>query len=184
MRRFSPGATANMRGAGVLRESRIVKTAAPDKVGSLKTFSWIPAFLILFFAGEVCRAQSRDGGMAADTSGLDYKQFGLLAIQDGGRRKPLDTFARETLIRITGRSTYTDKAGRKWQANDFIFSALLETRDGKNEPMVLISIGRLIEQLGLDKTQRRFSFAQLTVLPELNQLANEAHALRKAEKPL
>jgi cytochrome c-type biogenesis protein CcsB len=150
----------------------------------LKNFSWIPAFLILFFAGEVCRAQSGNGGMAADTSGLDYKQFGLLAIQDGGRRKPLDTFAKETLIRITGRSTYTDKAGRKWTPNDFVLSALLETHDWKNEPMVLISIGSLIEQLGLDKAQRRFAFAQLTALPELNRLANEAHARRKAEKPL
>jgi cytochrome c-type biogenesis protein CcsB len=122
--------------------------------------------------------------MAADTSGLDYKQFGLLAIQDGGRRKPLDTFAKETLIRITGRSTYTDKAGRKWTPNDFVLSALLETHDWKNEPMVLVSIGQLIEHLGLDRTQRRFTFAQLTALPELNRLANEAHALRKAEKPL
>jgi len=153
-------------------------------VGLLKSLSWIPAFLILFFAGEVCRAQSRDGGMAADTSGLDYKQFGLLAIQDGGRRKPLDTFAKETLIRITGRSIYTDKAGRKWTSNDFVLSALLETHDWKNEPMVLVSFGKLKEQLGLDKTQRRFAFAQLTALPELNRLANEAHALRKAEKPL
>jgi cytochrome c-type biogenesis protein CcsB len=150
----------------------------------LKNFSWIPAFLILLFGGEICRAQSRDGGMAADTSGLDYKQFGLLAIQDGGRRKPVDTFARETLIRITGRSRYADKAGRKWTPNDFVLSALLETHDWKNEPMVLISIGQLIEHLGLDKTQRRFAFAQLTASPELNRLANEAHALRKAEKPL
>jgi cytochrome c-type biogenesis protein CcsB len=140
--------------------------------------------LILFFAGELGRAQSRNGGMAADTSGLDYKQFGLLAIQDGGRRKPVDTFAKETLIRITGRSTYTDKAGRKWQPSDFVLSALLETHDWKSEPMVLVSFGKLKEQFGLDKTQGRFSFAQLTALPELNRLANEAHALRKAERPL
>ena len=50
--------------------------------------------------------------------------------------------------------------------------------------MVLVSLGKLKEQLGLEQTQRRFSFAQLTALPELNRLANEAHALRKAEKPL
>jgi len=42
---------------------------------------------------------------AADTGGLVFKESGLLAIQDGGRRKPVDTFARETLIRITGRSS-------------------------------------------------------------------------------
>src|ERR1700720_3292670 len=83
---------------------------------------------------------------AADSSRLDFQQFGLLAIQDGGRRKPIDTFARETLIRITGRSTYTDKAGRKWQPNDFVLSALLESHDWKNEPMVLMSLGKLKEQ--------------------------------------
>jgi cytochrome c-type biogenesis protein CcsB len=121
---------------------------------------------------------------AANSGGLDFKQFGLLAIQDGGRRKPIDTFARGTLIRITGRSTYTDKAGRKWQPNDFVLSALLDTRDWKNEPMVLISLGQLIEQLGLDKTQRRFSFAQLTGSAELQRIASEARALKRAEKPL
>jgi cytochrome c-type biogenesis protein CcsB len=121
---------------------------------------------------------------AANSGGLDFKQSGLLAIQDGGRRKPIDTFARETLIRITGRSTYTDKAGRKWQPNDFLLSALLETRDWKSEPMVLISSGQLIEQVGLDKTQRRFSFAQLTGSAELQRIANEARALKRAEKPL
>src|SRR5436190_14983698 len=121
---------------------------------------------------------------AANSGGLDFKQFGLLAIQDGGRRKPIDTFARETLIRITGRSTYTDKGGRRWQPNDFVLSALLDTRDWKNEPMVLISSGQLIEQLGLDKTQRRFSFAQLTGSAELQRIVTEAQALKRAEKPL
>jgi cytochrome c-type biogenesis protein CcsB len=121
---------------------------------------------------------------AADTRDLDFKQWGLLAIQDGGRRKPVDTFAKETLIRLTGRSTYTDKTGRKWEPNDFVLSALLETHDWKSEPMVLVSFGKLKEQLGLDKTQRRFSFAQLAGSAEFQRLANEAQALKRAEKPL
>ncbi|MEP6955187.1 MAG: cytochrome c biogenesis protein CcsA [Chthoniobacterales bacterium] len=122
--------------------------------------------------------------VTGDSSALDFKQWGLVAIQDAGRRKPLDTFAREALIKITGRSTYTGQGGRKWQANDFILSALLETHDWKTEPMVLISLGSLIEQLGLDKTKRRFSFAQLTNLPEMQRLAGEAHELKRAEKEL
>jgi cytochrome c-type biogenesis protein CcsB len=123
-------------------------------------------------------------GSVASTGNLDLNQWGLLAIQDGGRRKPADTFAKEALIRITGRSTYIDKAGRTWRPNDFVLSALIETHDWKNEPMVLISSGQLVEQLGLDKTQRRFSFAQLTGSPELQRLATEAQALKRAEKPL
>jgi hypothetical protein len=134
------------------------------------------------FEGMVC-AVSADVS-AADSSALHFKQWGLLAIQDGGRRRPIDTFAKETLIRITGRSTYTDKTGRKWRPNDFVLSALLETHDWKSEPMVLVSSGQLIEQLGLDKTHRRFSFTQLAGSAELQRLANEAQTLKRAEKPL
>jgi cytochrome c-type biogenesis protein CcsB len=121
---------------------------------------------------------------AADMRDLGFKEWGLLAIQDSGRRKPVDTFARETLIRITGRSTYTEKTGRKWQPNDIVLSAQLETHDWKNEPMVLVSFGKLKEQLGLDKTQRRFSFAQLAGSTELQRIANEARARKRAEQTL
>src|SRR5437667_3201982 len=121
---------------------------------------------------------------AADAPDVDFKQWGLVAIQEGGRRKPVDTFAKETLIRITGRSTYTDKTGRKWQPKDFVLSNVLETHDWKNEPMVLVSFGKLKEQLGLDKTQRRFSFTQLAGSAELQRIANEAQALKRAEEPL
>ena len=120
----------------------------------------------------------------ASPGNLDSKQWGLLAIQDGGRRKPLDTFAKEALIRITGRSTYKDKTGQTWRPNDFILSALTETHEWKDEPMVLISSGQLIEQLGLDKTKRRFSFAQITRSAELQRFVTETQALKRAEKPV
>jgi cytochrome c-type biogenesis protein CcsB len=147
----------------------------------LRVFTFIGAATALLQA--ISYAASADAPVA-DSSALNFKQWGLLAVQDGGRRKPLDTFAKETLIRITGKSTYTNNSGRKWQPNDFVLSALLETHDWKNEPMVLVSFGKLKEQLGFDKTHRRFSFAQLAGSIELQRLANEAQALKRAEKPL
>jgi cytochrome c-type biogenesis protein CcsB len=142
---------------------------------------WLKTRVLIFIAAASALASHLS---AADTGALDFKQWGLLAIQDGGRRKPVDTFAKETLIRVTGRSTYTDKTGRIWQPNDFLLSALIETHDWKNEPMVLVSSGQLVEQLGLDKKQRRFSFAQLTASAELQRFATEAQAAKRAEKPL
>ncbi|HYY36081.1 MAG TPA: cytochrome c biogenesis protein CcsA [Candidatus Binatia bacterium] len=148
----------------------------------MKTCIFIIVAAVSTLSGEI--GFGADAVSAANTGNLDFKQWGLLAIQDGGRRKPVDTFAKEALIRITGRSTYTDKTGRTWRPNDFVLSALIETHDWKNEPMVLISLGQLVEQLGLDKTQRRFSFGQLTGSTELQRLATEAQALKRAEKPL
>ena len=104
----------------------------------MRIFIIVAAAAGTFFGGI---GYGASGVPAANTGSLDFKQWGLLAIQDGGRRKPVDTFAKEALIRITGRSTYTDKTGRKWQPNDFVLSALIETHDWKNEPIVLISSG-------------------------------------------
>ena len=153
------------------------------------TFRRLKARLLILIGATIALFGARDYAAspdisAADTSALDFRQWGLVAIQDGGRRKPVDTFAKETLIRISGRSGYTNKTRRRWSPNDFILSALLETHDWKGEPMVLVSFGKLKEQLGLDKTQRRFSFAQLSGSAELQRIANEAQALKRAEKPL
>ncbi|MDQ2869058.1 MAG: cytochrome c biogenesis protein CcsA, partial [Verrucomicrobiota bacterium] len=115
---------------------------------------------------------------------LDFKQFGLLAIQDNGRRKPIDTFARQTLIQLSGRSSYTDKAGRAWSANDFLLAALLGTHDWKSEPMILISVGKLKTQLGLEPQRRRFTLEQLAKSNELQRISTEARALKRADKTL
>jgi len=147
----------------------------------MRPFSCVPALILLLLTAGLARAQQ---SVMADTRQLDFKEFGLLAIQDNGRRKPIDTFARQTLIQLTGRSSFTDKAGRRWTPNDFLLSAVLETRDWKEEPMVLVSFGELKEQLGLEKTQRRFSFAQLSTAAALSQIASEAHERKRAEKPL
>lgn len=148
----------------------------------VKARIFLATFLFGVSFSQFCFAQN-ENMPAADTGSLDFKQWGLIAIQDGGRRKPVDTFARETLTKITGRSSY-QTGGKTWNANDFILSALLDTHNWKDEPMVLVSIGQLIEKLGLDKTQRRFPFAKLAESEELKRLVNEAHALKRAEKPL
>src|SRR5947209_17873272 len=101
----------------------------------MRPFSCVPALIVLLLMAGLGRAQQP---VTPDTRSLDFKEFGLLAIQDNGRRKPIDTFARQTLIQLTGRSSYTDKAGRRWTPNDFLLSAVLETRDWKDEPMELV----------------------------------------------
>ena len=146
----------------------------------MKRSSFFVALAIVLLAPNWCRAQQANG----DTRELDFRQFGLLAIQEGGRRKPIDTFARETLIKLTGRSSYTDKSGRNWRATDFLLSALTETHDWKSEPMILVSLGKLKTDLGLPEQQRRFSFAQLSSSQELQRIVTEAQTLKRAEKEL
>lgn len=118
----------------------------------------------------------------ADLTAGDFKQWSQVAIQDNGRRKPIDTFAKESLLRISGADTYTSLDKRQWAPNDFLLSILLsESRDWKKEPMILINFHPLSKELGLDAEKKRFSFEQLTNLATLKAKMAEVHAVRLRE---
>lgn len=139
-------------------------------------------FLLALVAGLSLLATS--AAPAAEMTPADFKEFGKLAVQDGGRRKPMDTYARESLLRITGRDSYTSAGGRTWSASDFLLSMLLETHDWKKEPMILVGHRPLVEKLGLDPAQKRFSYEQLSKSADLEKMAKEVHQLRiNEEKP-
>jgi cytochrome c-type biogenesis protein CcsB len=135
--------------------------------------------LLLFLVALSCLPQAR-----AD-SPLDFKEWGLLAVQDGGRRKPMDTLARETLVKLTGKREVI-AFGRTWDANDFMLSMLLDTHDWRREPILLASFKPLTKQLGLDVTRRpaAFSYMELAHATALADLVKEAHDIRDAgDKP-
>lgn len=129
-------------------------------------------------------AKDRHSSAMGDTSELNYRQFALVVVQNHGRQMPVDTFAREALTRLVGKSTYSDTTGRMWWPKDFLLSAMLATHDWKNEPMMVISLGKLRKRLTLPSAQRRFSFAQLSALPEIARLAGEATMLRESGQAL
>ena len=120
----------------------------------------------------------------AELKEADFKQWSLLAVQDEGRRKPLDTFAHDALLRLTGGSfmgmnVYKDTAGKIWRPNDFLLSVISsDTKDWKKEPLVLVNYRPLVQKLGLDAEKKRFSFEQLTSLPALQGILREVQARR------
>src|SRR5207302_4005848 len=137
-------------------------------------------FLLTLFAAALITTPA----FGADS--LDYTQWSQLAIQDGGRRKPVDTFAKETLLRLTGKTTYA-ASNRKWQPNEFILSMLLDDSiQWQKEPLILIEYRPLAARLKLDLARKPFcfSFEELTNIPALNDLVREAHELRQQEKEL
>jgi cytochrome c-type biogenesis protein CcsB len=104
-------------------------------------------------------------------------------VQDGGRRKPMDTLGRETLVRLTGQREVT-AFGRAWTASDFMLSMLLDTRDWRKEPILLVDYGPLKQKLGLDAATKRFSYMDLAHATAMASLVQEAHEVRDAgDKP-
>jgi cytochrome c-type biogenesis protein CcsB len=114
---------------------------------------------------------------------LDFKEWGLIAVQDGGRRKPMDTLARETLVRLSGQRD-VKAFGQTWAPSDFMLSMLLDTHDWRQEPILLVGFRPLTERLGLDPARKQFSYMELAHASALGPLIEEAHDTRdEGDKP-
>lgn len=84
-----------------------------------------------------------------------------LAVQLDGRKKPLDTVARETVIQIHGKTNYTASDNTKLNYLDTYLSLWFNDRNWNQEQFILFSYRPLKEKLGLDPDRKYFSFAQL-----------------------
>ena len=88
-----------------------------------------------------------------------------LAVQLDGRKKPLDTVARETVAQIHGRSSYKTATGEKLDSLSTYLSMWFNDRDWNQEPFILFNYRPLKEKLELDIEQKYFSFGELVSSP-------------------
>ena len=84
-----------------------------------------------------------------------------LAVQLDGRKKPLDTVAKETVAQIHGKTSYTTSNGEKLDYLNTYLSLWFNDRDWNQEDFILFSYRPLKEQLRLDRDRKYFSFAEL-----------------------
>ncbi|MGK7906783.1 MAG: cytochrome c biogenesis protein [Synechococcus sp.] len=84
-----------------------------------------------------------------------------LAVQLDGRKKPLDTVARETVTQIHGSTTYRQSDGSKEDYLTTFLGLWFNDRDWNQEPYILFNYRPLKEAAGLDPEQKYFSFREL-----------------------
>ncbi|HHP7232665.1 MAG TPA: cytochrome C biogenesis protein, partial [Xenococcaceae cyanobacterium] len=84
-----------------------------------------------------------------------------LAVQLEGRKKPLDTVARETVAQIHGRTSYQTSDGAKLDYLDTYLSLWFNNRNWNEEPFILFSYRPLKTQVGLNPDRKYFSFSEL-----------------------
>jgi cytochrome c-type biogenesis protein CcsB len=97
-----------------------------------------------------------------------------LAVQLEGRKKPLDTVARETVTQIHGRASYQAANGEKLDYLNTYLSMWLNNRNWNEEPFILFSYRPLKEQIGLNLDRKYFSFSEL-IKSDLGQLIKNTH---------
>jgi len=110
---------------------------------------------------------------------LDVKEFESLAIQDGGRVKPFDTFARESVQVLTGSTVSQGKS-----PTELVLAWLFIPNEWSNKDFISIKHLQLKKDLGLPETQNYVSPMGLVHNPKLAPLFAKLNQLQKDKKKL
>ncbi len=124
-------------------------------------------FLVLFY---LMPAMS----LASPTEPLKY-----LPVQDAGRVKPYDTFAREMLQMIYGRQTY-----EKRPAFEIVFTWLLQPTAWQDKKIIEIRYNDLKKALKFDLGEKHFSLEQILNNERLPMVMQELQAKRETKEKL
>ena len=120
------------------------------------------------------------GSVRAELASVD--SFAKLPVLDNGRVMPMDSFARQNLLRISGKSTFNRKPAILWLARVFF-----EPESTRRDAIFLVNNPEVVQALGLTAEGRgRYSYEQLQpMLPELTRLARAAfHVEDKDRSPV
>lgn len=113
---------------------------------------------------------SSSGEAPPKRMGLPFDALELVAIQERGRLKPLQTFANESVLHITGK--------RMWNGMkpiEVLFSwMILFDKGWEDEKFIKVGYEPLKKQIGLNPEQSHFSPNELTGNAPLNQILRTA----------
>ncbi len=135
------------------------------------TLFWIPVIAVTVL-GLWVGSKARVPNVKPDE--FDYAAFGQLPIVDGGRVKPIDTYARNTLRIISGKETFKleDKADPKQTTTQpaihWLLDVIARPNDGQRHKVVRIDNPEVIKALGLER-RKGFLYAP----NEFTNLADE-----------
>jgi len=128
--------------------------------------------LLLCFWGSSARAETV---LLQPKPGFDFSPLKSVVIQDGGRKKPLQTFALETVRTVTGREKFEGL-----DPLETLFSWLAETKRWESHAFLDAAYVPLRKQIGLEARGRRAAPKELFSNRPL-QVLLEAAAAKEAQ---
>lgn len=103
----------------------------------------------------------------------------LLPVQDNGRVKPYDTFARETLELIYGKKAFEGKPA--WQV---VFTWLLAPAAWTNKELFEVRHHEIVKTLGLDPARRWYKGEEIFGKERFSELMQELRVKRESKEKL
>lgn len=130
--------------------------------------------LILFFVLMASMSFAKEG-----------ERIRYLPVQDAGRIKPFDTFAKETLALVYGKKTF--KASEDAAAVDaqwIVLTWMLSPESWKNRPLFEVTYKQVLDALELDANKKHFSGEELFGSKNFSNLMQELQNKRESKEKL
>jgi ABC-type transport system involved in cytochrome c biogenesis permease subunit len=160
----------------------------------MKTLIPILTTLILSVVTYLSPAHAASTHSAGQWDDNTIKLFSEIPVLDGGRIKPLDTFAQFKMLRINGKRSYRPLAedgsstGSKGKMGpvEWLLDCLYYPEVAKNYPIFIVDDSGVVTTIGLeshDKQRDRYSYNELSsAREELFTRAQKASALERTER--
>jgi ABC-type transport system involved in cytochrome c biogenesis permease subunit len=111
---------------------------------------------------------------------VDLAKFGKLPVLVGGRVKPLDTVARNSLLIIHGKQELRSETGRTLSAIQWLADVLFNAPVADQYPVFLVQNDEVLGLFGWEQSQRKyFSFTEFA--PFLKQIEEQGDQADKLE---
>ena len=111
--------------------------------------------------------------------------LGQLVIQDAGRLKPFDTFAKETLKLVYGKDTFKgEKGGDERLATEVVMTWILQPEAWADTPMFEVRFNELKSSLKLEIEKKYFTFNELIKNDHFPTLIQELQVKRENKEKL
>ena len=134
---------------------------------SNKLYAWLPGILAVVAVLFTLLAPGR-------VRGFDVEKFGRMPVLEGGRVKPLDSVARNTLLMIRGKQTVPSD-GRMIGPDEWVLDLLFRPAVADRQPVFVINDPDVLGLMGLAQSSNRY-YSFETLLPHLQELQKQAQA--------
>src|SRR5436190_2366191 len=141
-------------------------------MNAVKTAPWIAFALALSGAGAALMPSGK-------VRGYDVESFTRLPVLEGGRVKPIDSVARNSLLLIRSQQSFAWQ-GRTLGSGEWLLDVMFRPEVADAQPVFVINDPEVLGLIGLRQTSDRyFSFA--TLVPHLEKIESQAKAAQQVE---
>jgi cytochrome c-type biogenesis protein CcsB len=117
-------------------------------------------------------------------AGTEIAPLRGIAIQAGGRTKPLDTFARETARRVVGAKPFGFEGIQGLEPTEWVLSMIAAPERWRGESIVKVTHAGLRSAAGLPDDRDRFSFDELVSHQGFMGAVEKVHAKLRADEDI